>query len=82
MPSFLPAVELFSQQSGLPIAVRTNSSVHDRYVFVDGATGFNSGASFKDGARLAPTTLTELTDALSAVVQIYEGLWVSGVVQR
>lgn len=35
----------------------------DRYVFVDGKACYQSGASFKDGAKLTPTTLTQITDA-------------------
>ena len=82
MPGFLPAAELLHQQSGLVIEARVSPSLHDRYVFVDGSAGFHSGASFKDGARNAPTTFTEVTDALAAVISAYEALWASGTVQR
>lgn len=81
MPGFLPAAELLRQQSGLSVEVRTSTSLHDRYIFVDGRAGFHSGASFKDDARNAPTTFTEVTDALAAIVATYEDLWSSGTVQ-
>jgi hypothetical protein len=42
---------------------------------VDGLSCFQSGASFKDGAKKAPTTLTQITDAFTAVLETYEQLW-------
>ena len=42
---------------------------------VDGTSCFQSGASFKDGGRSAPTTITQITDAFAAVRQTYEDLW-------
>jgi hypothetical protein len=82
MLTLLPAVELLSQQTGLLIEVRSSPSLHDRYVFVDKKTGFQSGASFKDGAKYAPTTFAEVTDALQAILATYETLWSSGAPQR
>lgn len=82
MNNLLPAVDLLSQQAGTIIEVRSSASLHDRYLFVDQTTGFQSGASFKDGARNAPTTFTEVTDALQAVLATYEALWSSGIPQR
>lgn len=82
MSTLLPAVELLSQQTGLIVEVRSSASLHDRYVFVDKKIGFQSGASFKDGARYAPTTFVEVTDALQAVLDTYEALWSSGTPQR
>ena len=70
-----PAIELASQQLKLSIEVRSASVLHDRYVFVDGTRGYQSGASFKDGARLSPTLLTEITDALPAVLATCESTW-------
>ena len=79
MTSLIPAVDLMRKQAGSTIEVRSNPSLHDRYLFVDGKTGFQSGASFKDGAKSAPTTFTEVTDALPAVLSTYESLWSVGV---
>lgn len=73
--SLLPAVELMRKQTSCAIEVRSSSLLHDRYLFVDGIAGFQSGASFKDGAKTAPTTFTEVTDALPAVLSTYEALW-------
>ena len=75
MPSLLSAVSLLRQQSGGVIEVRSATGFHDRYVIVDHSTCYHSGASFKDGAKKAPTTLTQIVDAFPAVLSTYEALW-------
>ena len=75
LTTLLPAVQLFVQQTNAVVKVRSASKFHDRYIIVDGATCFQSGASFKDGGRVSPTTITEITDAFTAVRQTYEDLW-------
>lgn len=77
--SLLPAVKLLQQQNKLEIEVRTSDGFHDRYVLVDRQSCYQSGASFKDGARKAPTILTQILDAHSAVLETYENLWSSAV---
>jgi hypothetical protein len=73
--TLLPAVTAFTQQAQSRLEVRTASGFHDRYVIVDKAACYQSGASFKDGARNAPTTITQVTDAFTAVRDTYEGIW-------
>jgi hypothetical protein len=80
--TLLPAVELFRKQTGLSIEVRSASEFHDRYVFVDKQSCYQSGASFKDGAKNAPTTLTQIVDAFDAVFNTYEQLWSSGTIAQ
>jgi len=80
--TLLPAVEAFTQQSGVTVNVRSAANFHDRYVIVDRLACYQSGASFKDGARAAPTTLTQITDAFQAVLQTYEDLWAKAKVER
>jgi len=82
LTTLLPAVEIFARQAGTKIEVRSFPNFHDRYIFVDRAACYQSGASFKDGAKSAPTTLTEITDAFAAVLQTYEDLWNQGRVER
>ena len=82
LPALLSAVELAAQQYRIHVSVRSSAAIHDRFVFLDGMRGFNSGASFKDGARLSPTIVTEITDTLSAVQATYEQLWSTASVQR
>ena len=82
LATLLPAVDVFSRQSGLAVSVRSSPGFHDRYVLVDGSACYQSGASFKDGAKAAPTTLTQITDAFPVVLKTYEDLWANGRVER
>jgi hypothetical protein len=82
MQTLLPAVDMFIQQSRAKVEVRSTSKFHDRYIFVDRVTCYQSGASFKDGAKSAPTTLTQITDAFEAVLGTYEDLWNRAKVER
>ena len=80
MATLLPAVELLRQQTSLSIEVRSAGGFHDRYVFVDMQACYQSGASFKDGAKKAPTTLTQIADAFAAVAGTYEHVWGSATI--
>ena len=80
--TLLPAVSLYVQQSGATVNVRTTAGFHDRYVIVDRAECYQSGASFKDGAKSSPTTLTQITDAFPVVLQTYEDLWNKAKIER
>jgi hypothetical protein len=71
----LPAVDLDTKQSGAGPGVTSDPSLHDRFVFNDEREGSLSGASFKDGARLSPPTLTQMTDAFPDFLRIYEARW-------
>lgn len=82
LPALAPAVDLAASQFSLTIALRASPSLHDRFIFVDRTRGFHSGASFKDGARLAPTIFTEVTDALPSVQATYEQMWSAATVHR
>jgi hypothetical protein len=83
LTTLLPAVDLFCQQNGRMVNVRAASTgLHDRYLFIDNGSCYQSGASFKDGARNAPTTLTQITDAFDAVWRTYEAMWAGGRVHR
>lgn len=75
LASLLPAVSSFTQQHGKPIIVRISDRLHDRYLFVDQAACYLSGASFKDGAKNAPAVLTQITDAFAAMWDTYQGIW-------
>jgi len=82
MATLLPAVALLRQQTNLAIEVRSAGEFHDRYVFVDRQSCYQSGASFKDGAKKALTTLTQIVDAFAAVFATYEKVWASAIVQK
>jgi hypothetical protein len=80
--ALIPAVDAYSIESGLTISVRSTGSLHDRFVFVDKLSCYQSGASFKDGANRAPTTVTQLVDAFDSLLQTYEGFWDRSTVRR
>jgi hypothetical protein len=78
LATLIPAVKLFAQQNRMQIELRSTPALHDRYILVDGKSCYQSGASFKDGGRLSPTTITQITDAFAAVRQTYEEIWSKG----
>ena len=79
LSSLLPAVKHLSMQLNIRIQVRSSSTaIHDRYLFVDKRRCYQSGASFKDGAKQSPTTVTQITDAFEAVLETYERMWSGG----
>ena len=77
-PALISAVKLISQQNNLTISVHSSPNLHDRYLFVDETACYQSGASFKDGAKKAGTTLTQITDAFTAMLSTYEQSWTQG----
>jgi hypothetical protein len=82
LATLLPAVDAFVQQAGATVEIRSAPHFHDRYVFVDKVSCYQSGASFKDGAKSAPTTLTQVTDAFAPVLRTYEDIWNRAKVER
>ncbi len=78
LKTLIPAVEAYSTQSSHNVEVRSAQGFHDRYVFIDHIKCYQSGASFKDGAKKSPTTLTQITDAFTAMHTTYEDLWSNG----
>jgi|SRR6185503_545565 len=80
--ALLTAVEMCARQSGLAIAVRSSANLHDRFLFVDQKLCYLSGASFKDGALNAPTTLTQIADGFGAMWDTYEKMWQAATVKR
>ena len=76
LSSLVPAVEIFLAQTTLQVQVRSVSSgLHDRYVFVDKKRCYQSGVSFKDGARKSPTALIQIMDIFEKIFQAYEDVW-------
>ncbi len=75
MLQLVPAVMVFAQQENRAIEIRSSAVHHDRFVFIDGAACYQSGASFKDGAQRTVTTITQITDAFVELKGKYEALW-------
>lgn len=82
LATLLPAVDAFAQQTGAAVEIRSASNFHDRYVFMDRVSCYQSGASFKDGPKSAPTTLTQITDAFAPTLKTYEDIWSQAQVKR
>jgi hypothetical protein len=82
MATLLPAVDLFTTQSGTPIQVRSSNDIHDRFLIVDRAACYLSGASFKDGGKNAPAVLTQIGDGFQAMWNTYDALWARGKIER
>jgi hypothetical protein len=80
--ALLPAVDAYIAQTGAAIQVISASGLHDRYVFIDKVRCYQSGASFKDGAKRSPTTLTQIVDAFDAMLSTYETKWSAARVER
>ena len=82
MPRLISSIALLRQQTNLAVEVRSAADFHGRYVFVDRTACYQSGSSFKDGAKKAPTTLTQISNAFAAVLDTYEKIWASATVQQ
>ena len=81
LKTLIPAIETYSAQSAHNVEVRSAQGFHDRYIFIDHRNCYQSGASFKDGAKKSPTTLTQITDAFTAMQTTYEELWANGKIE-
>jgi hypothetical protein len=77
MKSLVPAACVFAEQSKAKVEVRSAKGFHDRIIIVDQQICFQSGASFKDGGRTSPTTISQIIDAFPAILQTYEQIWAS-----
>jgi hypothetical protein len=80
--TLVPAVEAFVQQEGATVKIRAANDIHERYLFVDRATCYLSGASFKDGPKNAPVTLTQIIAPFAPMYQTYEATWNAARVVR
>lgn len=83
LADLLPAVDAFVNQYGSTIQVRSaGKEFHDRFMFVDQTSCYQSGASFKDGGTSSPTILTQIIDAFPAIWKTYDDLWGAAKVER
>jgi hypothetical protein len=82
LSTLLPAVDAYVKQYKTKVEVRSAPNFHDRYLIVDQTACYQSGASFKDGGRTSPTTLTQISDAFAAMLATYDGLWKHAKIER
>jgi len=66
---------MFKRENPRKIEVRISHKLHDIFLFVDRNAGYFSGASFKDGAKNAPSLVYQITDLFSLALDGYEQLW-------
>lgn len=85
IPELKAAVETYLlQRPKLTIEIRkpAGRQLHDRFFFVDRRECYQSGASFKDGAKQTLTTITALVDVFAAVHQVFDDIWKTAPVIR
>jgi hypothetical protein len=80
--ALVAAVDMFVLQTPMKVEVRSSPSLHDRFLMVDRHLCYQSGASFKDGAKSAPAILNEITDAADTMIKTYENIWQGATVYR
>ena len=76
----VPAARCLTSQNSISIAIRGADNLHDRFWFIDGAVGYQSSSSVKDGGKKSPALIMKISDAFDAVLQMYEEKWNSGTV--
>ncbi len=71
------ALNMFQQQHGTAVELRVvpNPSLHDRHLVIDRRDAYQSGASFKDGARNAPTSINQIADVAADLIRAHEANW-------
>jgi hypothetical protein len=50
-------------------------SLHDRHLVIDGRDVYQSGASFKDGAKNAATSINQIVDVATEMIIEHESRW-------
>lgn len=75
--SLKAALELYNKQYGAAVQLRAmdNKTLHDRHLVIDGTDVYQSGASFKDGAKSAPTTLNQIVDVAAVMIAAHQHRW-------
>ncbi|MFL9582234.1 hypothetical protein [Stenotrophomonas sp. AB1(2024)] len=71
------SLNLFQAQHGTAVELRAmpDRSLHDRHLVIDTRDVFQSGASFKDGARNAPTSINQIVDVAADLIRAHEAHW-------
>lgn len=71
------SLDLYQQQhsTAAELRVMPDRSMHDRHLVIDGRDVYQSGASFKDGARNAPTSINQIVDVAADLIRAHEANW-------
>lgn len=73
----MQALTLYTQQHQVAVELRVlpDKSLHDRHLVVDRRDVYQSGASFKDGGRNAPTSINQIVDVAADLIRAHEANW-------
>jgi hypothetical protein len=73
------ALQLFAREYGVRAELRVlpEKTIHDRHLVIDSDAVYQSGASFKDGARNAPTSINQIVDIAREMIAAHEARWAS-----
>jgi hypothetical protein len=71
------SLNLYQAQHGTAAELRVvpDRSLHDRHLVIDARDVYQSGASFKDGARNSPTSINQIVDVASELIRAHETNW-------
>ncbi len=82
LATLVPMAKSFAAQFTQSVSIRSNSNFHDRFLMIDGVSGYGSSCSFKDGPRTAGALITEHVPAIFAKVKPEnEALWSAATVE-
>ncbi|MBF6025402.1 hypothetical protein [Lysobacter niastensis] len=76
------SLNLYQQQHGTAVELRVmpDRSLHDRHLVVDARDVYQSGASFKDGARNAATSINQIVDVAADLIRAHDANWTAATV--
>lgn len=75
--SLSASLVLYREQHEIQVEIKSlpDRSLHDRHLVIDGRDVFQSGASFKDGGRNAPTSINQIVDVAAQMIREHELRW-------
>ena len=73
------ALKLYRQEHRRDVELRVmnDKALHDRHLVIDSREVYQSGASFKDGGKNAPTSINQIVDLASEMIAAHEKRWAS-----
>lgn len=74
--SLISMASAFEDQHKALLEIRSHPDHHQRYVFLDKSSAYESGTSFKDGPTTAGVTVVQqIGSTLTDLIRIHEELW-------
>ena len=82
-PDFSREAELFEQQHGFTVQIRSSVEFHDRHIILDGRQVYTLGASIKDAGKRAFNIIPVETDSVRKnIIKYAEDVWTRAGVLR